>query len=342
VTVRIGVIGTGMIGEDHTRRLTNVISGAEVTAVTDVDADRAKAVAERFGGIATVHSTGHDVIADDTVDAVVVASWGPTHAEFVLACLAAGKPVFCEKPLATTAADCRRIVESEAAAGRRLIQVGFMRRYDAAYRALKQTVDAGTIGAPLLMHCAHRNASVPDSVTTAGVLTDSVVHEVDLVRWLFDDEIASVRVLLPKRSSRAAAILHDPLVVVFELGGGIMIDVELSVNIRYGYDIRGEVVGETGVAQLADDAKTVVSTTSGSVRRVPADWRERFISAYDTEFQEWIDGVAAGADASGPSAWDGYAATVVTDACNAAYETSSVVAIQLGPRPSFYATGATP
>jgi myo-inositol 2-dehydrogenase / D-chiro-inositol 1-dehydrogenase len=341
VTVRIGIIGTGMIGEDHTRRLTDVISGAEVTAVTDVDADRAKEVADRFGGTAAVHSNGHDVIADDNVDAVVIASWGPSHAEFVLACVAAGKPVFCEKPLATTAEDCRRIVETEAATGRRLIQVGFMRRYDAAYQALKQVVDAGTIGAPLLMHCAHRNASVPDSVTTAGVLTDSVVHEVDLVRWLFDDEIASVRVLLPKRSSLAAAVLHDPLVVVFELAGGIMIDVELSVNIRYGYDIRGEVVGEIGVAQLADAAKTMVSTTAGSIRPVPADWRERFISAYDTEFQEWVDGVAAGADATGPSAWDGYAATVVTDACNAAYETQSVVTIELGERPVFYATGGT-
>ena len=106
MTVRIGIIGTGMIGEDHARRLTDVVSGAEVTAVTDVDADRAKAVADRFGGTAMVHSTGHDVIADDDVDAVVITSWGPTHAEYVLAGIAAGKPVFCEKPLATTAEDC--------------------------------------------------------------------------------------------------------------------------------------------------------------------------------------------------------------------------------------------
>ena len=341
MTVRIGVIGTGMIGEDHIRRLTDVVSGAEVSAVTDVDADRAKSVADRFGGTATVHSTGHDLIADENVDAIVIASWGPTHAEFVLACVAAGKPVFCEKPLATTAEDCRRVVQAEAATGRRLVQVGFMRRYDAAYRSLKRTVDAGTIGAPLLMHCAHRNPSVPDSVTTSDVLTDSVVHEVDLVRWLFDDEITSVRVLRPKRSSLAAAVLHDPLVVVFQLAGGVMIDVELSVNIRYGYDIRGEVVGETGVAQLADAAMTQVNTAAGSIRPVPANWRERFIVSYDTEFQEWVDGVAAGADATGPSAWDGYAATVVTDACNAAYDSDSVVTVALGERPSFYAVEAT-
>jgi myo-inositol 2-dehydrogenase/D-chiro-inositol 1-dehydrogenase len=100
MTVRVGVIGTGMIGEDHVRRLTSVVAGASVTAVTDVDKDRAAAVAERFGG-PTVHARGEDVIADPSVDAVVVASWGPTHEDYVLASIAAGKPVFCEKPLAT-------------------------------------------------------------------------------------------------------------------------------------------------------------------------------------------------------------------------------------------------
>ncbi len=88
MTVRVGVIGTGMIGEDHVRRLTTVVAGAAVTAVTDVDKDRAAAVAERFGG-PTVHASGEDVIADAGVDGVVVASWGPTHEEYVLASIAA-------------------------------------------------------------------------------------------------------------------------------------------------------------------------------------------------------------------------------------------------------------
>jgi myo-inositol 2-dehydrogenase/D-chiro-inositol 1-dehydrogenase len=102
MTVQVGVIGVGLIGEDHVRRLTTVLDGASVTAVTDVDSGRAAAVAERYG-VATVHTTGEEVIADPQVDAVVVASWGPTHEQYVLASIAAGKPVFCEKPLATTA-----------------------------------------------------------------------------------------------------------------------------------------------------------------------------------------------------------------------------------------------
>ena len=142
MTVRVGVIGVGMIGEDHIRRLSQVVAGAEVVALTDVDPDRAAAVAASYG-VPTVHATGQDVISDAAVDAVVVCSWGPTHEEYVLASIAAGKPVFCEKPLAETPEACERMVEAEVAAGRRLVQVGFMRRFDRAYRALKEVVDAG-------------------------------------------------------------------------------------------------------------------------------------------------------------------------------------------------------
>src|SRR5918997_6827530 len=128
-----------MIGQDHIRRLTSVLSGARVAAVTDVDLDRARAVADGVQG-ATVHETGQSLIDDPGVDAVVVTSWGPTHEEYVLAAIAAGKQVFCEKPLATTREACDRIVDAEVEAGRRLVSVGFMRRYDEQYRAMKAIV----------------------------------------------------------------------------------------------------------------------------------------------------------------------------------------------------------
>lgn len=332
MTVRVGVIGVGMIGEDHVRRLTRVLAGAAVTALTDVDAGRAAKVAGQFGD-ATVHASGPDVIADDQVDAVLVASWGPTHEEYVLASIAAGKPVFCEKPLATTAAACWRIIEAEAAAGRRLVQVGFMRRYDAAFLALRQAARGGSMGMPLLLHLAHRNPAVSPTVTTQMAISDSVVHEIDLTRWLLDEEIAAAMILRPKRSGRAVPGCQDPLMVVFRTESGVLVDVELSLSVGYGYDIRGEVVGESGNARLGDGGDFITTRTAGRGSRVPADWRERFSRAYDAELQEWIDGIAAGRPAGGPGSWDGYAATAVTDACIAALDRDGWTPVSLRGRP---------
>ena len=134
--VRVGVIGVGMIGQDHIRRITQVLTGGSVTAVNDVDAARAGQVAAGLPGAVT-HATAQDLIAYGSVDAVLVTSWGPAHEEQVVASIAAGKPVFCEKPLAPSSAACQRIMDAEMTAGRRLVQVGFMRRYDAGYRAMK-------------------------------------------------------------------------------------------------------------------------------------------------------------------------------------------------------------
>ena len=337
MTVQIGVIGVGMIGQDHIRRITQVLSGGAVVAVTDVDKARSEGVAARLPGV-TVHPAGKDLVCDDDVDAILVTSWGPTHEEHVLAAIEAGKPVFCEKPLATTKEACRRIVDAEMASGRRLVQVGFMRRYDAGYHALKAVLDDGTIGAPLMMHCAHRNPSVPPyGFTTEAMVTDSAVHEIDLVRWLFGEEVAATTIVKPRRSSKAADGLHDPLIVLLEMASGVLVDVEVFVNATYGYDVRGEIVGETGTAALPGAAGEVTVTTDGRRGgRVPVGWQDRFGRTFDAELQDWLKAVAAGTS-SGPSSWDGYAAAVVTDSCLEALRTGRRTTVSLDERPDFYA-----
>ncbi len=336
MTVRVGVIGTGMIGQDHIRRITRVVSGGTVTAVTDVDQGRAEAAAAALEGV-TVHPSGPALIADQAVDAVLVTSWAQTHAGHVLAAIGAGKPVFCEKPLATTSEDGHAIMAAETASGRRLVQVGFMRRYDAGYRALKAAVDDGAIGTPLLMHCAHRNASVPPyGFTTELIISDSAIHEIDLVRWLFGEEIVAARVLRPRRSSKGSDSLHDPLLVLLETASGILIDVEVFVNATYGYDIRGEVVGEHGTVALdTGHGGVVVSALGRRTGSVPADWRERFGRAFDTEFQDWLDALASGSP-RGPCTWDGVAATAVAEACLASLRTGERTIVSLPDRPGLY------
>jgi len=338
MTVHIGVIGTGMIGQDHIRRLTTVLAGSRVVAVSDVDAERAATVAAALSRPARVYPDGADLIAADKVDAVLVTSWGPTHEQYVLAAIAAGKPVFCEKPLATTQAACLRILDAEVAAGRRGVQVGYMRRYDAGYQAMKAVLDAGDIGAPLLVHSRHRNPSVPGHYAREDAVTDTAVHDFDIVRWLLGEEYAAVTVLRPRRG-RHGGDLQDPLFMVLETSGGTLVDVETSVNIRYGYDIRCEIVGEDGTVALADRGPVVVRREGAYAGRVPADWRERFAGAYDAELRDWVGAVAAGRAGAGPSAWDGYAAAVVSDAALQALHDGTRVGVRMVDQPDLYRTG---
>ncbi|WP_306319802.1 MULTISPECIES: Gfo/Idh/MocA family protein [unclassified Streptomyces] len=334
--IRIGVIGAGWIGREHIRRLTDVIAGARVTAVTDIDAERA-AEAARYPG-ARVLADGASLVAADDVDAVLVTSWGPTHAEHVLNAIAAGKPVFCEKPLATTPADCLKIVEAERAHGSRLVQVGFMRRYDQGYRQLKEVIDAGRIGTPLMVHCAHRNASSVDAYTSDMAALDTAVHEIDVLRWLLADEFVSAQVITPRSTTKKPAHLIDPQFMLFETAKGVRIDLEVFVNCRYGYDIQCEAVGEEGLVRLPDPAAVGVRTAGAHSTAILPDWTGRFADAFDTEFREWVANVAAGLPPTGPSAWDGYAATVITRATAESLTSGLVIATDVPECPVFYAS----
>lgn len=335
MTLKLGVIGTGAIGQEHIRRCSKVLQGAKVVAVSDINIEGAKGVVSRLGLEAEVYANGHDVIRSSDVDALIVTSWDPTHEEFTLAAIAAGKPVFCEKPLALTAEGCRRVVEAEIAHGKRLVQVGFMRPYDTGYRALKQVITNGDIGEPLMLHCAHRNPSVPESYTTDMAITSTLIHELDVLRWLTEDDYKTVQVVFPRDTKNTHAKLRDPQIVLFETQKGVRIDVEIFVNCAYGYDIQCEVVGETGIARLPEPASVQLRKEAKLSTSILTDWKDRFIDAYDVELQAFINDVTAG-ELHGPSAWDGYAASVAADACLKAQESGAIESVELPPRPAFY------
>ena len=334
MTLGIGVVGAGQMGRYHIERLAGSVPDARVAAVSDVFVDGARQVAEGVG--ARAYADGHELIADDQVEAVLIASPGDTHEEFTLACLAAGKPVLCEKPLAPTIDACLRVLEAEAAKPRRLVQVGFMRRYDAGFRALKERLDAGQVGQALLLHCRHRNALPPPGFTSDMMITDSVVHDIDVSRWLLGQEILAATVYKARRSSLAPEGLADPQMVLLETAEGVLVDVESFVSCQFGYDIRYELVGETGTLSLGELAGVLVRQEGQYHGPIPADYRERFGGAYQSELQEWVDGVLQGR-VVGPSAWDGYATTAVAEAAVESQTKGDRVAVELVDRPALYA-----
>ena len=333
--LKLGVIGTGAIGRDHIRRCSQTLLGSQVVAVTDINLQQAAQVVAELGISAEVYPDAHALIQTAEVQAVLVTSWGPSHEEYVLAAIQAGKPVFCEKPLAVTAAGCRNIVDAEIAHGTRLVQVGFMRPYDAGYQALKAVIDSGQIGEPLMLHCAHRNPRVGENYKTDMAITDTLIHELDVLRWLLDDDYVSVQVVFPRKTSKALAHLRDPQVVLLETAKGTRIDVEVFVNCQYGYDIQCEVVGETGIAKLPEPSQVQLRSEAKLSNAILMDWKDRFIVAYDVELQAFIDGVRAG-HVGGPSAWDGFAAAVAADACIEAQQSGAIVKVELPQRPRFY------
>jgi myo-inositol 2-dehydrogenase/D-chiro-inositol 1-dehydrogenase len=331
--IRIAVLGVGMMGADHVARITSRISGARVAVVNDYLTEKAEQVAESVPG-ARVASDPLDAIAADNVDAVLLATPGPTHEKQLLACLEHSKPVLCEKPLTTDVETSLEIVRREAELETPLIQVGFMRRFDPEYQQLKALIDGGELGQPLVMHCVHRNPAVPPSFDSAMVVKDSLVHEVDVTRFLLGEEIASVQIIRPTPNSAAPAGLLDPQVAIFRTQSGRHVDVEVFVTTGVGYEVRTEVVGERGSATIGLDVGLIRKSSHGRWGgHITPGFRERFGLAYDIEVQRWVDAVRSGVNVSGPTAWDGYAAAAVCAAGVRSLETGETVAVELAEKP---------
>ncbi len=331
--IQVGVIGTGGMGARHARNLAHQVVGAQVVAVMDIDRERAEAVAAACEG-AQMFTDAPALIADIHVEAVLIASPDPTHAKLALACVKAGKPVLCEKPLATSADEAEKVILAELALGRRLVQVGFMREFDLPHRAAKEAIERGDIGRPLLFRGRHINMSVGYARTTEEVIVNSAVHDIHSARWMLDEEVSNVYVqqIVADQARPETCRL---LLIQMTLSNGSLAVLEVNSDSGYGYEVDVEVIGEFGSVRTDSLRSPVLRRSGARSQAVEADWLARFDTAYLDEVQAWIRSLLD-EEPTGPTAWDGYVSLVVADACLQSVETGKPQEVPAVERPGLY------
>jgi myo-inositol 2-dehydrogenase/D-chiro-inositol 1-dehydrogenase len=332
--LRIGVVGTGMIGRTHIERINSRIQGGYVVGCADYNKKSAEKTAEQYH--IRSYGDGMDLIHDSEIDAVIVTSSDASHEKYVLETIKAGKPVFCEKPLAPEPEACRRIVDAEIDTGKHLVQVGFMRRFDPGYGQLKKMIAGGKYGEPLVIHCCHRNYDDGGlGWQTRMSVENSMIHEIDVLRWLTGENFIKADVVLPKSSRNAGKDVKDPQILHLITESGIYIEIESFVFSHYGYDVRCEIVCEEGTLNLPEPPYAMVRSNDSRITPICHDWSERFPEAYDLEFQHWINAARKGMT-DGPTAWDGYIAQITASCASRARDTGMAVDIKIPERPEFY------
>ena len=333
MSIRIAVIGAGLMGADHAKIVAEDLPSATLQVICDMDADRAKTIADTYGA-REVATNPEEVIARSDVDAVIVASPDFTHAPLSNACIAAGKRVLCEKPLSQSSDECIEVMSAEEAAGSRHVMLGFMRRYDQSYVEMSAALKEGVLGRALMMHNFHRNVETPAAdFTGAMAITNSAPHEFDVVRHVLGTEYTSISAHQPKRSDARVA----PVVMVLETVDGQLVTIEINNNAAYGYDVRAELVGELGSVSMNNVAYSRTDMMLSSATRYDADWRGRYHEAYVRQNRDFIRFVETGVFPEIASdCWDGYCAAKVAETGVVALSSGAKQLVSMIDQPAFY------
>ena len=321
------------MGGRHASNLTYMVAAAEVTAIVDVDSTRAEEIAARCGG-AKVCDNAEQLISSPEVDAVVIAAPNRFHAQLTRACISAGKPVLCEKPLATGGVEAKEAIDAEVKGGRRLVQVGLMRQFDPAHVAVKRVSDSGAQGNALVFRSVHINPSSGEVPSLGDALTGSLIHDIHSARWMMGDEIVRVHTsFIPFSAARPDSARY--VMVQLEFASGALGGLEYNADAGYGYEIEVSITGETGVVRSSPLQSPVVRHSNASGQWVEEDWLQRFSEAYIIEVQAWVQSILDG-EATGPSAWDGYVSILAADACIESGERGHPVSLDLPGKPELY------
>lgn len=330
MTLAIGLIGCGIMGSDHADIFTTDVPDARLHMVSDADLSRAEKLADQFG---VVHVTADPIalIRDPSVDAIVIAAPDNVHAELTLAAIEAGKPVLCEKPLSQDVKECLAVLSAEEKRGAHFVQVGFMRRFDPSYSEIKSMLIRGELGKALIFHCFHRNVSPAYGFKAEMAICNTAPHEFDVARWMLDSEVKQMSVFRPSLGGATA-----PVFMVLETIAGHIINIEVNISANYGYDVRGELVGEKGTAFLRAPVHADINLNLKQINAYPVDWRPRFRDAYRLQNQAWVKTINTGKRNHGADAWDGYCATAIADAGVKALNGGKAAMVELIQKPLFY------
>ena len=296
MTIRIGLIGAGRMGEVFAHHLAFSIPEAHFTAVADTRPEVAKQVAVRYGA-ERFYSHYAKLLSQDDIDAVVIVTPTNTHERVIIDAANAGKHIFSEKPLSLTLQGCDAAIAAVEAAGVKL-QVGFMRRYDPAYLAAKQKIDDGVIGNPVMFKSVGRDPQrtsieFAKRENSGGLIMDMGIHDFDLARWLMGSEVERVYsegecLVFPELKDVNDI---DNAVISLKFENGAVGAVDVSRNAVYGYDVRTEIMGSEGSLYIGREQQTplLVKTRTGITHDTVPYFMERFGEAYATEIKDFIN-----------------------------------------------------
>ena len=293
--LNIGIIGAGRIGKVHTQSIVNCVRTAKVVAIADpFITEETKAWAEGLG--AKVSKDYLDIINDPAIDTVLICSSSDTHSQISLEAIAAGKHVFCEKPIDLDVGRITEVLKALEAKPELKYTVGFNRRFDHNFRAVRKAVEAGKIGKVELVKVTSRDPAPPSpeyAARSGGIFMDMTIHDFDMVRYLSGEEVESVfvqpAVLVDPAIGEAGDF--DSAVITMKLASGALAVIDNSRRCAYGYDQRAEVFGSGGAAASQNDAASNVrvSTGAGVAGEKPLYFfLERYMQAFATEVEEFI------------------------------------------------------
>lgn len=332
--MRVGVVGLGRIGRMHAELLKSRVPGAVLAAVADTRAELASGVAASLG---TESMDPRRLVSSPDVDVVAICSPTDTHVELIVEAAAAGKAVFCEKPVALDLAEVDRGLAAVRTAGVPFM-VGFNRRFDPAHAAVRAAVARGEVGEPHLVRISSRDPAPPPASyveSSGGIFLDMTIHDFDMARFLTDSEVVEVfaqgAVRIDPRLSALGDL--DTVTVLLVHKSGCLTAIDNSRRAVYGFDQRVEVFGSRGLAASSNpltSTSTVLTSDGARLPRLPQFFLDRYLCSYIREWRAFVEAVTGGRECP-VGAYDSRAALVIGMAASVSVQEHRPVRVVLGP-----------